>query len=89
MVPCGDTIGTVPKVLPEKQCGTERVLPDRPARPISQACTRIAWQPEVPVLGPASPSNNAKKMSYTPGPSRANLRDFRAQKVINKLNIKK
>ena len=43
MVPCGDTIGTVPKVLPEKQCGTERVLPERLARPISKACTRIAW----------------------------------------------
>ena len=52
MVPSGDTIGTVPKVLPEKQCGTERVLPERPARPISQACTRIASQPAVPVLVP-------------------------------------
>ena len=50
MVPCGDTVGTVPKVLPEKQCGTERVMPERLARPISQACTRIAWQPAVPVL---------------------------------------
>ena len=50
MVPCGDTIGTVPKVLPEKQCGTERVLPERLARPIYQACTRIAWQPAVAVL---------------------------------------
>ena len=48
MFPCGDTIGTVPKVLPEKQCGTERVLLERLARPTSQACTRIAWQPPVP-----------------------------------------
>ena len=49
----GDKISTVPRVLPEKQCGTERVLPERLARPISQACTRIAWQPEASVLVPS------------------------------------
>ena len=38
------------RVLPEKQCGTGRVPPERLARPISQACTRIAVQPEVQVL---------------------------------------
>ena len=38
--------------MPENQCGTERVLPERLARPNSQACTRIAGQPEVPVLVP-------------------------------------
>ena len=85
----GDKISTVPRVLPEKQCGTERVLPERLARPISQACTRIAWQPEASVLDPASSSNNAQEMSCTPGPSRANSRDSHAQKVINKLNLKK
>ena len=48
----GDRISTVPRVLPEKQGGTERVLPERLARPISQACTSIAVQPAVKVLGP-------------------------------------
>ena len=38
------------RVLPEKQCGTERVPPERLARPIFQACTRIAVQPAVQVL---------------------------------------
>ena len=37
-------------ILPEKQCGTERVPSERLARPISQACTRIAVQPAVQVL---------------------------------------
>ena len=45
-----DKISTVPRVLPEKQCSTVRVPPERLARPISQACTRIAVQPEVLVL---------------------------------------
>ena len=50
---CGeDRISTVPRVLPEKQGGTERVLPERLASPISQACTSIAVQPAVKVLGP-------------------------------------
>ena len=35
------------RILPQKQCGIERVLPDGLARPISQACTRIAVQPEA------------------------------------------
>ena len=39
-------------MLPEKQGGTERVLPERLARPISQACTSIAVQPAVKMLGP-------------------------------------
>ena len=78
----GDKISTVPRVLPEKQCGTERVLPERPARPISQACTRIAWQPEVPVLGLASPSNNAKKMSCSAGPPARQLASFSRAKML-------
>ena len=48
----GDRISTVPRVLPEKQGGTERVLPERLARPIPQACTSIAVQPAVKVLVP-------------------------------------
>ena len=38
------------RIPPEKQCGTERVPSERLARPISQACTRIAVQPAVQVL---------------------------------------
>ena len=38
------------RILPEKQCGTERVSSERLARPISQACTRIAVQSAVQVL---------------------------------------
>ena len=38
------------RVLPEKHCGTERVPSERLARPIFQACTRIAVQPAAQVL---------------------------------------
>ena len=38
------------RILPEKQCGTERVPSERLARPIHQACTRIPVQPAVQVL---------------------------------------
>ena len=38
------------RVLPEKQCGTEKEPPERLARPISQARTEIAVQPEASVL---------------------------------------
>ena len=37
-------------IFKKKQCGTGRVSPEHLARPICQACTRIAVQPEVQVL---------------------------------------
>ena len=75
-------IESVPRVLPEKQGGTERVFPERLARPISQACTRIAVRPAVKVLGPpASPSNKAQKMSCSAGPPARQLASFSREKI--------
>ena len=42
------------RILPEKQCGTERVPSERLARPISQACTRVAVQELDTILRKAS-----------------------------------
>ena len=77
----GDRISTVPSVLPEKQCGTGRVLPERLARPIFQACTRIAWQPEASVLVPSrAPRTNAQKHSCKQDPARQ-LTRFSREKI--------
>ena len=83
----GDKISTVPRVLPEKQCGTERVLPERLARPISQACTRTAWQPEASVLVPwRAPRTKLQKCRVAQDLPRANSRASHAKK--HKLLIK-
>ena len=74
-------------MLPEKQGGTERVLPERLARPISRACTSIAVQPAVQVLGPrpARPEQMLQKIRAS-GTPRASSRDWREHKYT--LNIK-
>ena len=69
-------------ILPEKQCGTERVPSERLARRTSQACTRIAGQPEASVLVPGeSIPNGAEKSRAETVPLRAGSRDSRAQKL--------
>ena len=52
LVPCGDTIGTVPRVLPEKQSVIPGGCHQNIWRDQFQACTGIVVQPAVKVLGP-------------------------------------
>ena len=68
------------RILPEKQCDTERVPPERLARSISQACTRIACDPGARVLTIPSPTD-AQKSRASRIPARQLARFSRAKKI--------
>ena len=76
-------------ILLEKQCGAERVPSERLARPISQACTRIAVQPAVQVLASSrAPLQQMLKNLVQAGP-RAPAHEVltRKNKIISTLKI--
>ena len=64
------------------ECDTRRVSPEHLARPISQACTGIAVQPAVKVLGPRrAPRTKLKKMSCSAGPPARQLASFSRETI--------
>ena len=66
----------------EAECNTRRVSPENLARPISQACTGIAVQPAVKVLGPSrAPRTMLKQCRAAQNLPRA---DSRASHAKNK-----
>ena len=76
------------RILPEKQCGSERVPPERLARPISQACTRIVGSgPGARVLAIPSPTD-AKKFRASRIPARQLARSSRANIKFQHQNLK-
>ena len=74
------------RILPEKQCDTERVPPERLARSISQACTRIAGSLQSRCSRPHDPiPNRCSKISCKQDPC-APAREILARKK-NKTNF--
>ena len=71
------------------ECDTRRVPPEHLARPISQACTGIAWQPEASVLVLSRAPRTMLKNVVQRRTSRAPTRELPRKKIKIAHEIKK